>query len=130
MGKLELEQKAITDTLQCFFDGFDNRDGSLVKQAFHPQAFTFNTSKEASQGIPINMFCDSFLPFVKQHPEHPWNKEVCEKEVLMIDITEDVAIAKVEWRYSFLTMTDYYTLILIDGKWLITSKVWHDKELS
>ncbi len=126
---LNKDKDGIMQTLQCFFAGFDAKDGAVVKQAFHPQAFLFNASEEeAAQGIPIHMFCDNFLPFIKANPQHPWNQETCEKEVLMIDITEDAAIAKVEWRYSFLVMTDYYTLMRQGDKWLITCKVWHYEE--
>ena len=45
----------------------------------------------------------------------------------MLDITDDVAVAKVEWRFSFLTMTDYYTLLRLNDTWYITNKVWNDK---
>ena len=130
-GMPDKDKDGIMQTLQCFFSGFDAKDGAVVKQAFHPQAFLFNASeKEAAQGIPIQIFCDNFLPFIKANPEHPWNSETCEKEVLMIDSTGDAAVAKVAWRFSFLVMTDYYTLMRLDGKWLITGKVWHYEELA
>lgn len=129
MTENEVEKSGILKTLGYFFDGFDRRDGELVRKAFHPNAFLYNSAQEAAQGIPIAVFCDEFLPYVKNDPNHQWNKEKCEKEVVMLDITEDAAVCKVEWRYSFLVMTDYYTLVRIEDDWFITNKVWNNKML-
>ncbi len=122
---LEQEKRDIEQTIQLFFDGFDNLDGDLVKKAFHSNAFLFDTTEEGSQGIPITAFCNNFLPFIKNHPEHPWNKEKCKKAMTILDITNDVAVVKAEWIFSDLTMTDYYTLIRLNSVWYITNKVWN-----
>ncbi len=122
-----MEKNNIMQTLQKFFNGFDNLDGEMVKEAFHSNAFFYDTTEEGAKGVPIETICNNFLPFIKNHPEHIFNKEKCKKEVVLLDITGDAAVAKVEWRFSKLTMTDYYTLLKINGTWYIMNKVWHTK---
>lgn len=120
----ELEREKIKELLQRFFDGFDNLDGEVIKKVFHPKAFLFDSSREGLEGFPIVAFCDMFLPMVKNDPNHLWNKEKSRKNVVLIDITGDAASAKVEWIFSNLKYTDYYTLLNIDDEWYIINKTW------
>lgn len=63
----------------------------------------------------------------KNNPNYFFNKEKSNKEVLFIDITEDVACAKVKWDYQSLVFTDYYHLIKDKDRWVIVDKIWNTK---
>lgn len=47
------------------------------------------------------------------------------RRVVFTDVTGDVAIAKVELDYPDALLTDYFSLLRLDGKWKIVHKTFH-----
>lgn len=43
----------------------------------------------------------------------------------MVDVTGDAAVARVELEYPGVSITDYFTLLKIDGEWRIMNKIFH-----
>lgn len=46
------------------------------------------------------------------------------RRIAMVDITNDAAIAKIVLEYPGATLTDYMTLLKVDGKWQIVAKAF------
>ena len=42
-----------------------------------------------------------------------------------VDVTGDAAMAKVELDYPNAVLTDYFTLLKVDGKWMIMNKIFN-----
>jgi len=114
----ELMKNDIMIMLQKFFDGFDNRDYEVLKEVFHPNAYIYSTYFK--DGITFELWCTKYILGDN-------NPEGFDREVLLLDITGDTAIAKVEWRRASRTYTDYYTLFLRNGSWRITQKIFNLK---
>jgi len=118
------EEKLVREALQYFFDGFDAMDPDLIKQAFHPDAWSFTIGPAGFQMLPVSHWDDSTRQ-VRENPDHWLNKEKSQKEIAYIDITGDAAQARVDWVFSRLKFTDYYNLLKVDGRWYITNKTFH-----
>jgi hypothetical protein len=47
------------------------------------------------------------------------------RRVVMVDVTGDAAIAKVELDFPEVTFTDYFSMLKIGGEWKIVNKSFH-----
>lgn len=47
------------------------------------------------------------------------------RRVVMVDVTGDAAIAKVELDFPDVTFTDYFSMLKIGGEWKIVNKSFH-----
>ena len=47
------------------------------------------------------------------------------RRVVMVDVTGDTAIAKVELDYPDTKLTDYFSMLKIGGEWKIVNKIFH-----
>ncbi len=122
---MDLEEGAIRQTLQYFFDGFDNLDAILIKKAFHPEAQTRYIANNGSvAGMQVSDW-DESMQKARENPDHPLQKETSRKNIIYIDVTGTAAAAKVEWVFTGFMFTDYYNLLKIDGRWYIMNKAYH-----
>jgi len=119
----------IKETLNHFFDSLDNCCGNSLKLAFDKSGtiHTFDPDEDRIiQDLALNGWPED-IEKNKNNPEYFFNKEKSKKRIVFVDITEDVASAKVEWIFPSLTFTDYYHLIKAKGKWVIVDKIWNTK---
>ena len=49
------------------------------------------------------------------------------RRIAMVDVTGNAAMAKVVLDYPAATLTDYFALLKIDGKWQIVNKIFHSQ---
>jgi hypothetical protein len=49
------------------------------------------------------------------------------RRIESVDVTGNAAIAKVVLDYPQATLTDYFALLKIDGKWQIVNKIFHSE---
>lgn len=119
------DEGEIRHTLQYFFDGLDNLDADLIKQAFYPESQSFHITQEGSIGKMAVSEWDNSMQSVRANPDHPINKNKSRKNVLYIDVTGTAASAKVEWIFPDFMFTDYYNLLKINGRWYIVNKTYH-----
>jgi hypothetical protein len=47
------------------------------------------------------------------------------RRVLMVDVSGDAAVAKVELDFPDVTFTDYFSMLKIGGEWKIVNKIFH-----
>jgi hypothetical protein len=103
------DEAAIRATIQHYFDG-----GTSVRQAFHPTArMTF--VRDSLVVVPIE-------DYIRRVEESAGQGGWQEKRIASIDIANTAAVAKLELASGENRVTDYMTLLKIDGKWLIVNK--------
>lgn len=122
----EAEKQEIEKTIQCFFDGIDSLDESLVKKAFYANKTEFLSVKSSEEPVAegnLEQFLTT-LQAVKNDPKSIFNTEKCEKTILYIDISGSAASAKIRLKFSTFAYTDYYNLLKIKGDWKIVNKTF------
>jgi hypothetical protein len=106
------DEAAIRATIQHYFDG-----GMSVRKAFHPTArMTF--VRDSLVLVPI----EDYLRRVEESAgkDGGWQ----EKRIASIDIANTAAVARLELASGDDRVTDYMTLLKIDGQWLIVNKTF------
>ena len=108
----------IRRTVDGYFKGTYQGDEAQLKRAFHPEA--------RITGIINGQFFDwtltEFINRVTATPTAENKKEPYNKEILFIDRTNHAAMVKARVLVGGLKVTDYITLLKINGNWLIRHK--------
>ena len=47
------------------------------------------------------------------------------RSIEMIDITGNAAVAKIKLDYPKTTLTDYFSLLKVEGEWKVVNKIFH-----
>ena len=116
-------KKEITQTIQNYFDGYNKGDVELLKKAFHPDCVIKYNSIKSKKYKTLTMW--QLNDFMNHLPEG-WSSS---PKLYSIDIHESIAQAKVSVNIPIynLTWTDFISLLKVDGKWMIVSKISHGK---
>lgn len=105
--------------LDAYLAGHATGDGAHFREAFHPAAvlfwnrngaFSTRTSAEYIAGA-------SGQPAADEARRH--------RRIVMIDVTGDAAIAKIELDYPTARFVDYMSLLKVDGTWRIVNKTFN-----
>lgn len=112
------EEAAVRAAIEHYFRAHATGLGEHHRKVFHPEAklffinegkFTQRTSEE----------------YIAGSPGKPAADEAQRKRTIeMIDITGDAAVAKLVLDYPNAKLTDYMSLLKIDGEWRIVNKVF------
>jgi hypothetical protein len=119
---LEEEKKAITRTIQLYFDGMMERDRTKLDAAFDPSARLIGYRGENFTVTPYEQWASGTAKGEKRDPSKFENK------LLDIDIKGYTALAKTELFWPGIYYYDYLTLIKIDGRWKIVHKTWYEEK--
>lgn len=109
------DEAAIRATIQHYFDG-----GMSVRKAFHPTA-RMTYVRDSLVVVPI----EDYISRAEANAGKGggWR----EKRIASIDIANTAAVAKLELASGENRVTDYMTLLKIDGTWLIVNKSFSRK---
>jgi len=122
--KKNLDEKfiAVTNTISKYFDGLYHSDTSALADVFHSQAHYVC----ATEGSMLHLNMDEYFPIVKKRPSPASRAEKRNDRILSIEFAGPVtAFARVECSIATKFFTDFLTLIFVEGKWQIISKVFH-----
>lgn len=91
------------------------------REAFHPEMKMFFNR----DGAFMQRTAAEYLAGVsgKAAPDEARRK----RRIVSLDVTGDVGVAKVELDYPEALLTDYLTVMKVDGTWRIVNKVFHRK---
>lgn len=112
------EEAAVRAAIEHYFRAHATGLGEHHRKVFHPEAklfwinegkFTQRTSEEYIAGSPG-----------RPAPDEAQRKRTIE----MIDITGDAAVVKLVLDYPNAKLTDYMSLLKIDGEWRIVNKIF------
>ncbi len=105
--------------LEHYLQGHATGDGAHHKLVFHPDSkLYFNRDGKFSTRTSADYIAGS--------PGKPAADEAQRKRrIVMVDVTGDAAVAKIELDYPNALLTDYFTLLKVDGTWMIMNKIFH-----
>jgi aldose sugar dehydrogenase len=109
------ERQLIEKTIELYFDGWATGDSTKLGKAMHASChlklFTNNTFRD----IPRAEYLSLFKP-------HERSKAL-KTHIVAIDITNNMASAKVELSAEFNLFTDYFNLMKTNEGWFIADKI-------
>jgi len=112
---------AIEAMLVDYFDVMYTQDMEKFDRVFHNNVVLYSAQTGELNRRPYDVYREAVV-----NRESPQSKgEVRKDEILLIDeISDTAAMAKVQLQMFGGVMQDYLTLIHIDGRWQIISKIW------
>ena len=112
----------IENLLQRYFDGIYSGETAVLGEVFHPSAhYSCVSSGELTQ---LNM--PAYFNLVLNRSSPSSKNEVRKDNIISIEFAGPVtALAKVNCLISPKYFTDMLSLIKLQGRWLIISKVFH-----
>lgn len=123
---METNKQAIADVLAIYFDGLYHSDTQRLRIAFHPQAIYAC----ATESPLLRLDMDSYFPIVAKRPSPASRNEPRRDRIMSIEFAGPVtALARVECAIGDRFFTDLLSLVLVDGRWQIISKVFHFERL-
>lgn len=112
----------ICELLTVYFDGLHHSDTARLRRAFHPLARYVC----ATEGGPLDLGMEEYFAIVDRRPSPASRAEARSDRVLGIELAGPVtAIARVQCSIGQKLFTDFLSLIRVDGRWQIISKVFH-----
>jgi hypothetical protein len=114
--------EAITSVLNDYFEGLYRSDTKILKRVFHPAAIYAC----ATDGTLLTLRMDEYFPIVDKRPSPASRGDARTDRIVAIEFAGPVtALARVECSILPKHFTDLLTLIFVDGRWQIISKVFH-----
>jgi len=113
------EEAAVRQALEHYLRGHATGDGEHFKKVFHPEAklfwlrdgqFAQRTSAEYIGGASGKAAADEAQR---------------KRSIAHVDITGNAAVAKLVLDYPNALITDYMSLLKIDGEWKIVNKIFY-----
>ena len=113
------EVEAVRRALDFYLEGHATGQASAFARAFHPESkLFFNRDGKFSQLTSAE--------YIARAPGKPADDEAQRKRrVDFIDVTGDAAVAKLTLDYPGVTLTDYMSLVKVDGEWRIVNKIFN-----
>lgn len=118
---------AVADVLGRYFDGLHRSDVALLEQVFHPQAHYFS----ASDGSLLHLDMAQYFPIVARRPSPASQGHARTDRIVSVEFAGPVTVfAKVECSIPPKAFIDFLTLVRLDGRWCIVSKVFHHSPMA
>jgi hypothetical protein len=114
------DEAAIRQTVQYYFDGGKNRDSVALRKAFHPEARMLFAKDGKLVVVPIG----EYIARVAGAKLKPGEVDSTTRRVAEVDVAGDAAIAKLELERPDAFLTDYMSLLKVDGRWMIVNKIF------
>jgi hypothetical protein len=115
----------VAGVLGLYFDGLYHSDTQRLAQVFHPKAQYVSVT----DGTLLYRDMAEYFPVVDARPSPASRNEVRRDEIVSIDFAGPAtARAVVRCAIGARYFTDFLTLIHLDGRWQVMSKVFHYTE--
>lgn len=112
----------VADVLSVYFDGLYHSDTTRLRNVFHPRAQYVC----ATEGTLTHLTMEDYFRVVDQRLSPASGGEARADSIVSIEFAGPVtAFARVHCAIGSKYFTDLLTLIHIDGRWQIISKVFH-----
>lgn len=116
------DHRAIAAVLGDYFKGLYTGDTALLRTVFHPDAALFADLG----GKAYHKSLDAYLDGVAQRASPASLGEPYRMKVLAIDVTHDIAMARVHVPALGFNYVNYLSLVRWQGRWVIVNKVFLD----
>lgn len=112
----------LVGVLQTYFDGLHHSDTERLGRVLHPDARYVT----ATSGELLTLSMAEYLPVVAARPSPHSRGEVRRDRIVALELAGPVtAFARVECAVAPRSFVDLLTLVHVDGRWQIISKVFH-----
>jgi hypothetical protein len=112
----------VAAVLQDYFDGLYHSDTTRLRRVFHPRA----VYACATGGTALILSMDEYFPIVDARPSPASRGDARTDRILSIEFAGPVtALARLECAIEPKHFIDLLTLIRLDGRWQVISKVFH-----
>ncbi len=112
----------VVKALGDYFDGLHHGDVARLRRVFHPQAHYFC----ATDGTLLHLGMDQYFPVVEKRPSPASQGHARTDRILSIEFAGPVTgFAKLECSIPSKAFIDFLTLVKLEGRWQIVSKVFH-----
>jgi hypothetical protein len=119
---METGYPAVIAVLRDYFDGLYHSDTMRLARAFHPRAQYVSVSN----GTLLYRTMPDYFAVVDVRPSPASRLEVRRDEIVSVSFAGPLtATAVVRCAIADKSFTDCLTLICLDGRWQIISKVFH-----
>jgi hypothetical protein len=118
---LESERDAIEAVIRDYLEGMIYGQTDRLESAMHPLCMQSGHYKGNYEFFPRDEFIEALKSEKMQEPGTPYVADI-----VSIDLSGDVAVAKVTDDCFSTSFTDYLTLIKHDGRWQIVMKAFVD----
>lgn len=119
---ISTEFLAVSAVLQTYFDGLHHSDTSRLRTVFHPDAIYAC----ATEGKLLKLSMSEYFPIVDKRPSPASRNDARTDRILEIQFAGPVtAFARVECSIAPKSFVDFLTLIKLDDRWQIISKIFH-----
>jgi Putative lumazine-binding len=113
---------AITSVLNNYLEGLYRSDTQILRQVFHPAALYAC----ATDGSLLTLRMEAYFPIVDKRPSPASRGDARTDRIIAIEFAGPVtALAHVACSIKPKHFIDLLTLVLVDGRWQIISKVFH-----
>jgi hypothetical protein len=116
------DHHAIAAVLGDYFKGLYTGDTALLRTVFHPDAALF----AERGGQSYHKHLDDYLDGVAARPSPAALGEPYRMKVLAIDVTHDIAVARVHVPALGFNYVNYLSFVRRAGRWVIVNKVFAD----
>jgi len=112
---------AIEAMLSDYFDAMHIQDMEKFDRVFHKNVVLYSPQTGELNIRPYDVYRDAVI-----NRPSPQSKGEARRDVVLLldELSNTSALAKVQLQMMGGIMQDYLTLIYIDGRWQIISKVW------
>ena len=113
------EEAAVRAALEHYLLGHATGDGAHHAMVFHPESKLFWI-----RGDTLNTRTSAdYIAGASGSPAE--DEDQRRREITMVDVTGDAAVAKIVLDYPDALITDYMSLLKIDGEWKIVNKTFN-----
>ena len=113
---------AVTAVLNDYFEGLYRSDSNILRRVFHPLALYAC----ATEGTLLTLTMQAYFPIVDKRPSPHSRGDPRADRIVAIEFAGPVtALARVECAILPKHFIDLLTLVHIDGRWQVISKVFH-----
>lgn len=112
------EEEAIREAVSHYLQGHATGDGAHHEMVFHPESKLFwIRDGQLNQRTSAEYIAGASGKPADDEAER-------ERRIAMIDVTGDAAVVKVELDYPSALITDYFSMLKVDGEWKIINKIF------
>jgi len=116
------DYEAVVAVMASYFDGLHHSDTSMLKQVFHREAHYAC----ASDGSLLHLTMGDYFAIVDKRPSPASRGDARSDRIVAIEFGgPTMAFVKAECAIAPKTFIDFLTLLKLDGRWQIMSKVFH-----
>jgi hypothetical protein len=103
-----------------YFEGVRNSDTAAAHKTFHPVTVMYSVrdGELARRAIP------DWLGAIAERAPNPPKPDAVKRRVVMVDVSGNAAVARLELASPEMTITDYMSLLKVNDQWTVVGKIF------